>query len=132
MQQLFATADYMYILPPHRATVYIMGIFMGWLLRRTGSFEPSKTQMRLGNALAVCSLLVAYLGPSFMSNLDYVYNPHHAALYAAFSPILWVGSFCWLIYTSQKGCEGELTDFDLPVPRPRLCRSHQASIRAPR
>ncbi|KAH1004928.1 hypothetical protein HUJ05_005693 [Dendroctonus ponderosae] len=106
VQQLFATADFMYILPPHRATVYIMGIFMGALLRRAGNFELSTVQIRLGNALAVCSLLVAYLGPSFMSNLDYVYNPHHAALYAAFSPILWVGSFCWLIYSSQKGHNG--------------------------
>ncbi|KAF7287125.1 hypothetical protein GWI33_002502 [Rhynchophorus ferrugineus] len=106
VKQLFETADYMYILPPHRATVYIMGIIMGYLLRNFKHITFTKVQLRIGNTIAVCSFLISYLGPSFMSKIDYIYNPIDAALYAAISPILWVGSFCWIIYTSQLGYKG--------------------------
>ena len=33
IKQLFDTADFSYSLPSHRLTVYIIGIFMGYLLR---------------------------------------------------------------------------------------------------
>lgn len=33
IKQLFDTADFSYTLPSHRLTVYIIGIFMGYLLR---------------------------------------------------------------------------------------------------
>lgn len=42
-----------------------------------------------------------------MSNIDYVYNPRDAAWYAAFSPILWVAAFCWVVYTTQLGYGGK-------------------------
>ncbi|XP_050308684.1 O-acyltransferase like protein-like [Anthonomus grandis grandis] len=108
VQQLFDTADNMYILPPHRATVYIMGIFMGYILRKHGNVTLSKVQIRMGNTLAIFSFLVSYLGPSFMSKIDYIYNPTHAAWYAAVSPILWTASFCWVIYSSQLGYTGTI------------------------
>ncbi|XP_066254847.1 nose resistant to fluoxetine protein 6-like [Euwallacea similis] len=104
--QLFETADNMYILPPHRATVYIMGIFMGYLLRNCSHIKLTNTQLRTGNTVALFSFLVSYLGPAFMGKIDYVYNPRDAAWYAAFSPILWVASFCWVIYIIQLGYGG--------------------------
>ncbi|XP_030765294.1 nose resistant to fluoxetine protein 6-like [Sitophilus oryzae] len=116
IQQLFETADYMYILPPHRATVYIMGVFMGYLLRKYKHVTFTKAQLRMGNTIALFSFLLSYLGPSFMGNIDYVYNPTHAALYAAVSPILWVGSFCWVIFTTQLGYKGIIGNFfSMPV-----------------
>ncbi|CAH1130534.1 unnamed protein product [Ceutorhynchus assimilis] len=116
VQQLFNTADYMYILPPHRATVYIMGILMGYLLKKYSNTTLSKTQIRMGNTLALFSFLISYFGPSFMGKIDYVYNPTDAALYAAFSPILWVASFCWIIYTSELGYTGIVGKlFSLPI-----------------
>ncbi|KAL1513441.1 hypothetical protein ABEB36_002852 [Hypothenemus hampei] len=103
VKQLFSTADNMYILPAHRATVYIMGIFLGYLLRKSRNVVLTKTHIRMGNTFAVCSFLVSYLGPAFMGKIDYIYSPTDAAWYAAFSPIFWVASFCWLIYTIQLG-----------------------------
>lgn len=109
VEQLFRTADNMYILPSHRVTVYIMGIFMGYLLRNRGHIAFSKAQLRLGNTLAVFCFLGSYFGVTFMGSMDYVYNPIDAAWYAAISPIFWVASFCWLIYTSHLGYQGRIT-----------------------
>ena len=33
---MFNTADYSYILPTHRATVYVMGIALGYFLQQLG------------------------------------------------------------------------------------------------
>lgn len=62
--------------------------------------------MQLGNTIAFCTLLIAFLGPAFMSNIDYKYNPIDAAWYAAYAPILWCCSFAWVIFTSHLGYKG--------------------------
>jgi len=103
VQQLFATADNMYILPAHRATVYIMGIFLGYFLRCYSHVILKPAVIQLGNVLAVISFIVSFIGPSFMGNIDYIYQPVHAAFYAAFAPILWCFSFGWVIYTWHVG-----------------------------
>nr|XP_023016320.1 nose resistant to fluoxetine protein 6 [Leptinotarsa decemlineata] len=106
VQQLFNTADYMYILPAHRATVYIMGIFLGYILRNFSNMYLSKTQINIGNTLALCSFCISFLGPAFMGKIDYVYDPLDGAWYAAFSPILWCFSFAWIIFTWHLGYKG--------------------------
>ncbi|XP_072399233.1 nose resistant to fluoxetine protein 6-like [Diabrotica undecimpunctata] len=103
VQQLFDTADYMYILPAHRATVYIMGIFLGYILRNSSNITLNKTQVNVGNALAILTFCVSFFGASFMGNIDYVYNAQDAAWYAAVSPILWCFSFAWIIFVWQLG-----------------------------
>lgn len=45
VQQLFDTADKMYILPPHRVTVYIMGLFTGYILRKYNNVVLTKVIM---------------------------------------------------------------------------------------
>lgn len=42
VEQLFDTADKMYILPPHRVTVYIMGLFTGYILRKHNNVVLTK------------------------------------------------------------------------------------------
>ncbi|XP_060519002.1 O-acyltransferase like protein-like [Cylas formicarius] len=111
IRQLFDTADNMYILPAHRVTVYIMGIFLGYLLRNYGHINLTKTQLRIGNTVALLSFLVSYFGAAFMGKIDYVYDPLDAAWYAAVSPILWVGAFAWIIFTSQLGYKGLVGKF---------------------
>ncbi|XP_018563221.1 nose resistant to fluoxetine protein 6-like [Anoplophora glabripennis] len=111
VQQLFETADNMYILPVHRATVYIMGIFLGYILRSFRHIQLTKTRIRFGNTIALFSFIISYFGPSFMSSIDYVYDPTDAAWYAAISPILWCISFCWIIFTVQAGYRGLVGSF---------------------
>ncbi|KAK9890490.1 hypothetical protein WA026_010571 [Henosepilachna vigintioctopunctata] len=111
IQQLFDTADNMYILPIHRATVYIMGILLGYYLRKLQHFRLSKIQIRIGNSIALLSFLASFLGPSFMGSIKYVYNPTDAAWYAAFAPIFWCITFGWIIFSTQVGHESSLGKF---------------------
>ncbi|XP_034950941.1 nose resistant to fluoxetine protein 6 isoform X2 [Chelonus insularis] len=99
IKQLFETADLSYILPSHRLTVYVIGIFMGYLLRRyPKGLQINKTVVKLGWILSSLAALGAFLGPAKMGSLDYVYNPIHAAMYNAFAPIGWCAIFAWMIF----------------------------------
>ncbi|EFA04173.1 O-acyltransferase like protein [Tribolium castaneum] len=109
--QLFATADNMYIIPLHRATVYIMGVLLGYILRNYRNISLSKSQLRFGNTVALLSFIASLFGPAFMGSIDYVYNPTDAAWYAAFAPILWCFSFGWIIFTSHLGYKGLVERF---------------------
>lgn len=51
--------------------------------------------------------MLAFFGPAFMGNMDYVYNPVHAAWYAAFAPIFWCFGFAWIILASHYGLRGD-------------------------
>lgn len=42
-------------------------------------------------------------GPSPMGKRGYVYNPYHAATYAALGPIFWCSLAIWIIFTSENG-----------------------------
>ncbi|KAJ8961100.1 hypothetical protein NQ318_008776 [Aromia moschata] len=106
VQQLFDTADKMYILPAHRATVYIMGVLLGYSLKKFENLHLTKGQIRAGNTVALFSFLISYFGPSFMSNIDYVYDPADAAWYAAISPIFWCIAFAWVILSTHLGYKG--------------------------
>ncbi|KAF5287571.1 hypothetical protein FQA39_LY15900 [Lamprigera yunnana] len=111
IEQLFDTADYMYILPIHRATVYIMGILLAYLLHQYESTKLSSVQLQVGDTVAFCSFCIAFFGPSFMGSHQYKYNPVDAAQYAAFAPILWCISFAWIIFTThikQSGLLGKI------------------------
>lgn len=108
IEQLFNTADYMYILPPHRLTVYIMGIFLGYLLRNSKHIILKPAQIHIGNILALVSFVASFIGPAFMGSIDYIYQPVHAAWYAAFAPILWCFTFAWIIFTSHLGYQSRM------------------------
>lgn len=47
--------------------------------------------------------LAAFIGPSKMGLIDYVYDPIHAATYNAFAPIGWCGLFLWMAVTQHTG-----------------------------
>ncbi|KAH0814880.1 hypothetical protein GEV33_007912 [Tenebrio molitor] len=111
INQLFETADNMYILPAHRATVYIMGIFLGYILRNFRNISLTKSQRRIGNTFALLCYCVSFFGPAFMGSIDYVYNPTDAAWYAAFAPILWCIAFGWIIFTTHIGYRGGFERF---------------------
>ncbi|KAF7391343.1 hypothetical protein HZH66_009823 [Vespula vulgaris] len=92
IKQLFDTANMSYILPSHRLTVYIIGIFVGYLLRSLPKeYKMKKTTSYTGWIL------------SKMGSIDYTYNPMHAATYNAFAPIGWCALFAWIIVVHQTG-----------------------------
>lgn len=107
IQRLFRTADYMYSFPPHRSTVYIMGILLGYALRKFQGAQLSRLQLRLGWLVATFCVLASLLGPAPMGDINYVYNSTHAAIYAAFAPIAWCLFFSWIVFVSHNGYKSE-------------------------
>lgn len=46
IKQLFRTADYMYSIPAHRATIYILGILIGYGMRIYRNVKLSKVSSK--------------------------------------------------------------------------------------
>lgn len=93
----------MYILPAHRITVYIMGILLGYVLRTYKDLKLTKTQLKIGWYVNTALVMAAFFGPAPMGSINYIYDPIHAAAYAAFAPIAWCSFFAWVIFTSHLG-----------------------------
>ncbi|XP_058815479.1 O-acyltransferase like protein isoform X2 [Topomyia yanbarensis] len=110
VKQLFDTADNMYILPYYRLTVYLMGVMLGYACRVYKSISLTPNQLRLGWYASILLLALAFFGPAPMGSMHYVYDPLHAANYAAFSPIAWCIFFAWTVFTSHLGYRNKLID----------------------
>ncbi|XP_036319972.1 O-acyltransferase like protein-like [Rhagoletis pomonella] len=100
----------MYSFPPHRSTVYIMGILLGYCLRKYPGIKLSRTQLRFGWVVATACVLTSLLGPAPMGDINYQYNSTHAAIYAAFAPIAWCMFFSWIVFVSHNGYKNKFTD----------------------
>ena len=111
MTQLFDTAGKTYILPPHRFTVYAMGILLGYILRKYKDIKLTQTQLTMGWYISTGLLLSAFCAPAPMGTMGYKFNPTHAAHYAAFAPIGWCLFFAWIIFTSQLGYKSKENTF---------------------
>ncbi|XP_031625380.1 nose resistant to fluoxetine protein 6-like [Contarinia nasturtii] len=103
IKQLFRTADLMYSMPLHRATIYIFGIFVGYAMRMYKHVKLSKSQLIYGWSISILMLSIVLIGPAKMGNMNYKYNPYDAAFYAAFSPMSWCTIFAWIIFTTHIG-----------------------------
>ncbi|VVC30375.1 Nose resistant-to-fluoxetine protein, N-terminal,Acyltransferase 3 [Cinara cedri] len=107
VSQMYDTADYSYILPTHRLTVYIMGILLAYCLRYVGkNYQIKNSHLKFGWVIATGLFYEAFLKPSRMGTMDYVYTAKDAAYYAAFAPIYWCLCFSWIIFVSYTGNGG--------------------------
>lgn len=103
ISNLYDTADYMYIIPPYRFTVYAIGLLLGYFLRQYKNLKLTNLQLKAGWFINTILFLLVLAGTASMSVSDYKYNPTHAAVYAAIAPIPWCLFFAWIIITSQLG-----------------------------
>jgi len=102
IRQLFQTADLSYTVPSHRATVYIMGIALGFVLRYCGrDFRLKKVCVRFGVIcvvtvnIAVSSVVTAY-GSMFWGYLHlYLHGRRvgHTFTYQTFAGLLFPFGF---------------------------------------
>uniref|UniRef100_A0A240PJW8 Nose resistant-to-fluoxetine protein N-terminal domain-containing protein n=1 Tax=Anopheles atroparvus TaxID=41427 RepID=A0A240PJW8_ANOAO len=109
VKQLFETADFMYTLPYYRVTVYIMGVILGFACSKYKTMKLSEKQLKIGWYVSTLSIAVAFFGPAPMGSLHYIYDPLHAASYAAFSPIAWCLFFAWAVFTAHLGYRSKAT-----------------------
>ncbi|XP_058797973.1 nose resistant to fluoxetine protein 6-like [Phymastichus coffea] len=104
VRQLFDTANYSYILPTHRLTVYTFGVLLGYALKKVPTdYKLSNTALNIGWFLSILMAMGAFFGPAPMGTVDYVYNPIHAASYNAFAPIGWCAIFIWMTFLAHTG-----------------------------
>lgn len=107
IRRMFDTADLSYILPTHRITVYLMGVYTAYILKTTSRVVPfSKVQIAIFWVLALMIGFSAMIGPFHMALLSYKYNRLDGSLYCALSPIFWGIGVGWTIYTANRGCGG--------------------------
>ncbi|XP_018574626.1 nose resistant to fluoxetine protein 6-like, partial [Anoplophora glabripennis] len=103
VSRLFRTASLSYILPTHRITIYLIGIFLAYVLRYSKNTDISKRQRFIIWSILYPVTLSAWLGPIHMSQKDFKYNKMEAALYAALSPVFWGIGVSWVIYSINRG-----------------------------
>ncbi|XP_069696138.1 nose resistant to fluoxetine protein 6-like [Periplaneta americana] len=112
VKQLYETANLTYSLSLHRATPYLLGVGLGYLLHKTGKhFHIPKMAVWGGWLLAVYFAYLAMMSPSHLGLRNYEYNVHEASLYAAFSPIVWSLALGWLILACFTGHGGLVNKF---------------------
>lgn len=97
----------MYSIPVHRATIYIVGILLGYAMRMYKQVKLSKTQLFYGWIASVVLMVAVLMGPARMGDVNYQYNAYHAAIYAALGPMGWCTLFIWIIYTTHIGYSSE-------------------------
>ncbi|XP_045459770.1 nose resistant to fluoxetine protein 6 [Melitaea cinxia] len=107
VQKLLDAARFSYILPTHRATIYLIGVIMAYFMKSKKSFvKLSDNQARL--LWATCFGLATYTiaSPYKMGLEGYEYEHYPAAMFAAFTPILWGLFMClahWCICNDYVG-----------------------------
>ncbi|XP_077294214.1 nose resistant to fluoxetine protein 6-like [Arctopsyche grandis] len=112
VQRFFDSANYSYILPSHRATIYTMGILLAYFMTHNQSkINLTKSQVTLSWSIAAFLGLSALIGPQHIALLNYKYDRMEAAYYSAFAPIVWGSFISWSIWACNNNCAGKFGDF---------------------
>jgi dolichyl-phosphate-mannose--protein O-mannosyl transferase len=88
-----------HIIPPFRFTIYAIGLYLGFVLRKCKNTKVTSRQLQLGWFAAILSLSIT-IGIC-ISSQDY--SPLTAACFGALAPIFWGFFFAWVIFAAQLG-----------------------------
>lgn len=111
-KQLYLSGYLTYGKSLHRATPYLVGIALGHIIHKTGkNVHIPKFVVGVGWLLAAFFAYISMISPSHMASRDYKFDNHEAALYAAFSPIIWSLALGWLIWACFTGHGGFINKF---------------------
>ncbi|XP_026466957.1 nose resistant to fluoxetine protein 6-like [Ctenocephalides felis] len=112
VSRFFETANLSYILPTHRATIYLMGIILGYYLQ-CGKFRLNltKKQVRNGWYVALSIAAITLFLPFPVGRQGYQYNPLPQAWFAALAPLTWGLFLWWIILAVREGYAGLLSNF---------------------
>jgi hypothetical protein len=67
----------MYTLPPHRFTVYAMGILLGYVLRKFKDIKLTNAHLKIGWYVSTASLLLAFFGPGENNDHNFLTKTLH-------------------------------------------------------
>ena len=99
ISKLYDAANHLYILPVYRFSVYAIGIYLGYRLRKHKNKKLTDTQVFLGWSLAGSMLVITCA----ISIANQEYSPLMAACFNALAPVVWCFYFAWFIYVAQAG-----------------------------
>ncbi|VEN47799.1 unnamed protein product [Callosobruchus maculatus] len=103
ISRMFKTADLSYILPTHRATIYLTGVALAYILRYTSNPSRLSQLHRLILWMLTYVLFIStWVGPTNMASIGFHYNKLNAALYAAVSPITFGFAVSYIIYAVDR------------------------------
>ncbi|GFG33259.1 hypothetical protein Cfor_03997 [Coptotermes formosanus] len=112
VKQLYKTTNLSYGLSLHRATPYLLGVSLGYLLHKTSKHvHISKVAVWAGWVLAICFAYFTMFLRSDLGLRHYRYDAHDASIYAAYAPITWSLALGWLIWACFTGYGGALNTF---------------------
>ncbi|XP_063911906.1 nose resistant to fluoxetine protein 6-like isoform X2 [Zophobas morio] len=109
ISKMFSIANLSYILPTHRATIYLMGIYLAYLLK----FSEKDTSLnKIQKTCLWCFLLPVFIwswvGQYHMVEKTYVYDRVEGSLISAFSPLLWGVGISFGIFSINRNFAGNL------------------------
>jgi len=110
VSQLYDTANLLYSQTIYRASPYITGIVVGYLLRRSEDGIRERLQRPLaaiGWIISVSLGMLSILTPVHLARRGYEYDVVEAAQYAALSPISWSLALGWFIIACYMGYGGK-------------------------
>lgn len=96
---MYESADFMYIIPPYRLTVYAIGILLGYCLQTYKNCKLSSNQLKIG-WFAACSCLLA---TAIISAVNQNYTPFNDALFASVGSVTINLFFAWIIFATHIG-----------------------------
>lgn len=108
---MFDTANLSYILPTHRASVYLLGVVLAYFLNTKKKITKNSVEGMTLWLLAIVLGLLSMFGPYHTTEINFKYDPLYAAWYAALSPIAVGLGISWLIYASNNDYGGNDKNF---------------------
>ncbi|CAG2058219.1 unnamed protein product [Timema podura] len=109
LNQLYDTANMSYSLPTHRATPYMFGVCLGYLLHKTDRKIYIPKYLVFGGWLSASYLTyLSFFSTSEVASPEYLYEAVETSLYSALSPVIWSLALCWVILACATGYGGWL------------------------
>nr|CAD7401224.1 unnamed protein product [Timema cristinae] len=102
LNQLYDTANMSYSLPTHRATPYMFGVCLGYLLHKTDRKIYIPKFLEAGLSASYLAYL-SFFSTSEVASPDYWYEAVETSLYSALSPVTWSLALCWVILACATG-----------------------------
>lgn len=93
------SADFMYIVPPYRFSVYAMGILLGFTLHKFQNTSLTQKQLNLGWLSAIACMIATVA--ICIGNVTY--TPFHDAMFAGIGSITFCAFFAWIIFAAHLG-----------------------------